>query len=221
MDMQELASKIIDELKRLHKKDPLWTEDVEKKVAILMKTNPELVLKKNEKIVWDVYEDMKMRQSIDKVNFVRAKEKEQSSYISKTSKIGRVNRKKALFDMTWLIKQNASRLNNKELMHFINEAEKELRYPEDYDIMQTAKIREDIVFLMNGKLNFHTLENGKNIKKEIKLIDNSIIVLGRNYVLRINGATKEIEDDKINAHNLLPLDSVYYVKGNFVFILKK
>lgn len=133
----------------------------------------------------------------------------------------RINRKKALFDMTWIIKQNSHRFNNKELMLFIKNCEEKLIMPEDFDIMQNASIRDKFVFINNGKLYFHILENGKETKKAIKLLDDSIIILGKNYVCRINNKTKEIEDDIINILGVMPLDSIYYTKDNLVFVLKK
>jgi len=131
----------------------------------------------------------------------------------------RINRKKALFDMTWKIKQNSHRFNNKELMHFIANCEKELTLPEDFDLMQTANIRDKFVFLKDGKLNFHILSEGKETKKAIKLLDDSIIILGRHYVCRLN-KDNEIEDDSIKGLGLMPIDSIYYTKDNLVFVLR-
>ena len=218
--MTTIIDLIIKELKVLNKKDSIWTKDVENKIKDLIDRNPKLVEKKGKQIVWDVYEDLKMKQSIDKVNYIHKMNKDKSDYVSKTSKIGRISRRKALFDMTWVVKQNAYRLNQKELMRFIAKCEKDLIYPEDYDVLQTAKIRDEYVYFMDGKLYFHTLEKGKETKKSIKLSEDSVIVLGKGYVFRINNENREIEDDRVKALGLKPLDSIFYTKGNMVFVLR-
>ncbi len=216
---ENITNLIITELKSLNKRDPIWVKDVESKIVKLIKTNPKEVEKKGPKIVWEIYEDLKIKQSIDKANFINNKSNTKNNYLGKGRKT-RVNRKKALFDMTWVLKQNFHRLNHKELMHFVNNCEKEMILPEDFDLYQTAKIRDDFVFIMNGNLYFHILLDGKETKKGIKLLDNSAIILGKDYVCRINNNTNEIEDDNIKGLGLQPFDSIYFTKDGFVFVLK-
>jgi len=207
---------IVSELNNLAKKDLKRAIKVERKIAEMIKIHPEIIKKRKsvKGLVKEVYEDLRMRDDLNKKNT----KKVDSSFLKKTSRIGRINRKKAWHQLLYYIKKNLYRLNLKELNHRIAEIEKNIILPEDYDILQTAKLRDEFVFLKNRKLNFHTIENSKDTIKRILLKDNSIIILGRNIVYRINVETKEIESDKPNNISLLPIDMILYISGGFVFV---
>jgi len=218
--MNDKLKEIIDELKIISKKDFKLAKKIEIKISKIIEVKPK-ESNKGKKLVKEIYEDIKMREDLNKVNLRKKDKKEESEYFSKTSKIGRISRKKVLFDMTWIFKQNKHRLNSKELFMFLDKIEKNLIMPIDYDILQTAKIRDEFVYLKDGRLFFNILKSGKEQRKAIKLINNTIIVLGKNYIFRFNNNTNEIEDDTIKSFGLLPLDSIYFIKDNLVFVWKR
>lgn len=218
---QNIVNEMISELKKLNIKDSIWTKDVEKRIVKMIENNDQRIQKSKGKIVWEIYEELRMKQSIDKVNVI-AKQNEKNpdkQYVKKHSRIGRIDRKKALLDLIGIVKKNGSRFDN-HIMQTIDKIESKMQMPDDFDVNLTAKIRDDFVYLMNGKINFHTIVDGKETKKSIKLIDNSIIFIGKNYILRFDIDKGLIEDDRISVLGVMPQDSIYYTVGNLVFVFR-
>ena len=200
---------IIKELQELAKKDTPRAIKVERIITDIIKLHPEKILQRKsiEGLVKEVYEDLHMRDDLDKTNT----KKVDNSFLKKTSRIGRIDKKKAWHNLIYNIHKNEYRLNFKELVHKVNEIEKTIKLPDDYDISQTAKIRDEYVFIKDNKLNFHALEKSQDIIKKIKLKDNCIIILGRNIVYRINLNDNQIENDNPNCFGLMPLDLIIYI----------
>jgi len=209
---------IVVELKELAKKDTIRAIKVERLITEMIKLHPERLNERNsfKGLVNEVYEDLRMRDDLDKTNT----KKVDNSFLKKTSRIGRIDRKKAWHNLIYHMNKNQYRLNSKDISHKIADIEKKQTLPEDYDISQTAKLRDEYVYLKDNKLNFHVLEDSQDAIKKITLRDNSIIILGRNIVYRINLTTNEIESDTPSCMGLLPLDTIVYVSGQFVFIWK-
>ncbi len=207
---------IISELKELAKKDTMRAIKVERLITEIVKLHPEKITNRTniKGLVLEVYEDLRMRDDLDKTN----SKKVDTNFLKKTSRIGRIDKKKAWHNLIYHIHKNEYRLNFKELVHKINDIEKNITLPDDYDISQTAKIRDEYVFIKDNRLNFHVLENSQDTIKKVALKDNSIIILGRNIVYRINLDSNEIDSDSPNCFGLMPIDLIIFVSGQFVFI---
>jgi len=207
---------ITAELKELAEKDLKRAKKVENKIVELIKIKPEVI--KNRKtvsgLVSEIYEDLRMKEDLEKTNTKQIDTK----FLKKNSKIGRIDRKKAWHNLLYYMTKNQYRLNDKGLNYKITDIEKKQILPEDYDISQTAKIRSEFVFLKDNRLNFHILEDSEDKIKKICLKDNSIIILGRNIVYRINLSNNEIESDNPNCFGLMPIDLIIFVSGQFVFV---
>lgn len=208
-----LNKEIINEkLKELYKKDPKRAIKVDLKIKDLLKLHPERIA--NEKtIVNEIYEDLRMREDIDKSNTKELN----SNYIKEKSKIYRVDRKKAWNNLIYNIRKNKYRFNNKELNLKIEEIDKKIILPLDYDLDQTIKLRNEYLYLKDKRINFNVLEESKEKLRKIALNEDYILILGRNIVYRLNLKTKEIESDAPNILGLKPLDSIILKQDNFIF----
>ncbi len=214
---EKLAKEISQELEELSKKDPNFAGKTEDRILELMKTRPEEVIRKGKQIVKEVYEIIRIEKDIDKVN----KKKISTEFLKQNSRIGRISYKKALDNMVWHIKKYFRQLNWRELETCIQDIDTKHTPPEDYDCLQTAKIRDEFVFLKDGKLNFHLIEKGKEIIRKISLKENSIIILGKNKIFRIDLEDSQIDSDTPNALGIKPLDSIYFIKGQLVFVWRR
>lgn len=214
---EKLAKEITLELESLSKRDTNFAAKTEDRILELIKTRPEEVIKKGKLIVKEVYETLKIEKDLDKVN----KKRISTEFLKQNSRIGRISYKKALDNMVWNIKKYFGELNWRELESCISDIDTKHTLPEDYDCLQTAKIRDEFVFLKDGRLNFHLLEKGKELIRKISLKENSIIILGKNKIFRIDLGDCKIDSDTPNALGIKPLDSIYFIKGQFVFVWRR
>jgi hypothetical protein len=188
-------------------------------LAEIMKVHPERILERNSPkgLVRELYEDLRMRDDLDKTN----SKKVDTNFLKKTSRIGRIDRKKAWHNLLFHLHKKEEMLNSNELKHELVEIEQKIILPEDYDVSQTAKIRDEFVFIKDNRLQFHVLEDSQDVIKRITLKDNIIIILGKNLVYKIDLNNGAVDGDNPNTLGLMPLDSIYYVAGQFVFIWKR
>ncbi len=214
---EKLAKEISLELEALSKRDTNFAAKTEDRILELIKTRPEEIIKKGKQIVKETYETLKIEKDLDKVN----KKKISTEFLKQNSRIGRISYKKALDNMVWHIKKYFIQLNWRELESAVLDIDAKHTLPEDYDCLQTAKIRDEFVFLKDGRLNFHLLEKGKEIIRKISLKENSIIILGKNKIFRIDLDDSQIDSDIPNALGIKPLDSIYFVKSGFVFVWRR
>jgi hypothetical protein len=203
---------ITEKLKELYKKDPKRAIKVDLKIKELIKLHPERITNDNT-IVNEIYEDIRMREDIDKSN----KKDFNSNYIKQKSKIYRIDRKKAWNNLIYNIKKNKYRLNFKELNIKIEDIEKKITLPLDYDLDQTIKLRNEYLYLKDKKIHFTSLEDSKEKQKKIALTEDYILILGKNIIYRLNLKTKEIESDNPIILGLKPLDSIILKQDNFIF----
>ena len=110
-----MIDSILKTLREIAKKDKNLAKEIEKEIVLLIKKkSPKL--KEGSKLAYEIMEDIKKRKTIDLANTINMKK---NTYVTKK----RVNRKKALFDMTWILKQNKD-LFQKEIYLKIIELEK-------------------------------------------------------------------------------------------------
>lgn len=214
---EKLAKEISLELEELSKRDTNFASKTEDRILELMKTRPEEVIRKGKQIVKEVYEIVRIEKDIDKVN----RKTVNVEFLKQNSRIGRISYKKALDNMIWYIKKYFRQLNWRELESAVSDIDTKHTPPEDYDTLQTAKIRDEFVFLKDGKLNFHLIEKGKEIIRKISLKENSIIILGKNKIFRIDLDDEQIDSDTPNALGIKPLDSIYFIKSGLVFVWRR
>lgn len=214
---EKLVKEISLELEALSKRDTNFAAKTEDRILEIMKTRPEEVIRKGKEIVKEVYEIVRIEKDIDKVN----RKKVNVEFLKQNSRIGRISYKKALDNLIWYIKKYFRQLNWRELETCIQDIDTKHTHPEDYDTLQTAKIRDEFVFLKDNKLNFHLLENGREIIRKISLKENSIIILGKNKIFRIDLDDEQIDSDTPNALGIKPLDSIYFIKSGLVFVWRR
>lgn len=210
---------IISELKDLASKDAARAIKVEHMLAEIIKVHPEKINDRNSPkgLVRELYEDLRMRDDLDKTN----SKKVDTTFLKKTSRIGRIDRKKAWHNMLYHLHKKENMLNSNELSQALVDIEQKITLPEDYDVSQTAKLRDEYVFIKDGRLQFHVLENSQDVVKRIGLRDNLIIILGKNLVYKINLDSGSVDGDNPNTLGLMPIDCILYVSGQFVFIWKR
>jgi len=210
---------IISELKELAQKDTQRAIKVEHMLAEIIKVHPERISERNSPkgLVKELYEDLRMRDDLDKTN----SKKVDTTFLKKTSRIGRIDRKKAWHNMLFHLHKKEEMLNSNELKHELVEIEQKIILPEDYDVSQTAKIRDEFVFLKDRRLQFHVLEDSQDVIKRIALRDNIIVVLGKNLIYKIDLNNGAVDGDNPSTLGLMPIDCILYVSGQFVFIWKR
>jgi len=210
---------ITQDLKELAKKDTKRAIKIERKITEMIKLHPERIrVRKSVKgLVKELYEDIRMRDDLDKTN----SQKIDKSFLKEHSRIGRIDKKKAWHNLLYYLKKNLRKINSSELGGELTKIEEKIILPEDYDISQTAKIREDSLYIKDKRLHFIIIEDGKETTKKILLKDKSIIILGKNLVTRLNVENNSIECDMPSTLGLLPIDVIVLTMGNFVFIWKR
>ncbi len=218
MELEQKLSIIYQELQDLYIKDKIRAIKVDTKIKEILKIRPEIIKNKDnpKNFVKELYEDLRMHEDIDKVNL----NNDYSEYFKKNSKIGRIDRKKAWNNLIYNINKQKYRLNFKELNHKIENIKNKVILPEDFDISQTAKIRDEYLYIKNNRLYFNILKEGINELKKIKLESNNIIIIGKNKVIKINLNNNEIDIDNPYIFGLLPLDTILLIDSKLIFIWK-